>query len=383
MLAQGALTGIRVVDLSRMLPGPYCSMMLADHGAEVVAIEDRRFQGDDLFFSDLNRNKRHISLNLKDPRGLAIFNRLADQADVVLEGFRPGVVERLGVDYQTLSRRNQRLIYCSISGYGQHGPLRDRVGHDVNYLSRAGVLDLCGDQHSGPTIPGVQVADVAGGSYNAAVGILLALYAREKSGQGQYIDISMTDGVLGLLTLPGFLAGRRGESPRRGDGLLSHRYACYNSYQTADGRHLTIGAVERRFWENLCRALEEEELIPLQYDEGRREEVIDRLRRLFASRPLAYWEELLGGREVCFTGVQRLEDVLTDPLFAEREMVCPYPDEPAGSGRLAFGVPVKLHGTPGGIRSAPGEFAHATREVLAELGYPEAEIDELYRAGVV
>jgi crotonobetainyl-CoA:carnitine CoA-transferase CaiB-like acyl-CoA transferase len=216
MSTTGALAGIKVLDLSRMLPGPYCSMILADHGAEVIAIEDRRFQADGLFFSDLNRNKRHISLNLKDPRGLKVFFQLADQADVLIEGFRPGVVARLGIDYPRVSHRNPRIIYCSISGFGQNGPLRERVGHDVNYLSRAGVLELIGTAETGPLIPGVQIADIAGGSMNAAVGILLALYAREKSGAGQYIDISMTDGVVGLLSLPAFFAGRNGTAAKAG-----------------------------------------------------------------------------------------------------------------------------------------------------------------------
>ena len=198
MIQQGALSGIRVVDLSRMLPGPYCSMILADHGAEVIAVEDRKFQDDGLFFNDLNRNKSHMSLNLKTPEGLEIFFKLAEKADVILEGFRPGVVQRLGVDYEAVRKCNPKIIYCSISGYGQTGPLRDRVGHDVNYISNAGMLDLIGDKGGRPIIPGVQIADIAGGTMNAAVGILLALFARETSGEGQYIDISMTDGVLGF-----------------------------------------------------------------------------------------------------------------------------------------------------------------------------------------
>ena len=382
MNTTGALAGIKVLDLSRMLPGPYCSMILADHGAEVIAIEDRRFQADGLFFSDLNRNKRHISLNLKDPRGLNIFFQLADQADVLIEGFRPGVMARLGIDYQAVSRRNPRLIYCSISGFGQNGPLRQRVGHDVNYLSRAGVLDLIGTTETGPLIPGVQIADIAGGSMNAAVGILLALYAREKSGAGQYIDISMTDGVVGLLSLPAFFAARNGVPPRRGDEQLSHRYACYNVYRTADGRYLVIGAVEQRFWNNLCQALGRPDLNVLQYDDERREEVIAELRRIFLGKTLADWEESLADLDVCFAGVQSLAELANDPLLVEREMVCGYPDG-CGDQRPAFGIPVKLSGTPGKIRSAPGAFGHGTEAVLGELGYSADEIALFFREGVV
>ena len=199
MSKNGALFGITVIDLSRLLPGPYCSMILADHGARVIAVEDKRFLADGLFLNLINRNKEHMSLNLKTEKGKEIFFRLIQNADVVLEGFRPGVVERLGVGYETVRRINPRIIYCSITGYGQDGPFRDRVGHDANYLSYAGVLDLIGEADRPPSIPGIQIADIAGGGMNAAIGILLALFARDKSGNGQYIDISMTDGMVGFL----------------------------------------------------------------------------------------------------------------------------------------------------------------------------------------
>ncbi|MGD8258777.1 MAG: CoA transferase, partial [Desulfobacterales bacterium] len=199
MTNQGTLSGITVIDLSRLLPGPYCSMILADHGARVIAIEDRRFLADGLFFNIVNRNKEHMSLNLKTDEGKEIFFRLVQTADVLLEGFRPGVVNRLGVDYDSVRKVNSQIIYCSITGYGQNGPYRDRVGHDVNYLSNAGVLNLIGEPDRPPSIPGVQIADIAGGGMNAAIGILLALFAREKTGKGQYIDISMTDGMVAFL----------------------------------------------------------------------------------------------------------------------------------------------------------------------------------------
>ena len=252
----GALDGITVVDLSRLLPGPYCSMILADHGARVIAVEDKRFLADGLFFNLINRNKEHMSLNLKTEKGREIFYRLIAKADVLLEGFRPGVVDRLGVDYESVRQANPKIIYCSITGYGQNGPFRDRVGHDVNYLSYAGVLDLIGEKDHPPSIPGVQIADIAGGGMNAAIGILLALFARQNTGQGQYIDISMTDGMVGFLPAALFFRQLTGQEPKRADGILSHRYACYNTYETADGRYLSIGAVENRFWKQLCDTLE-------------------------------------------------------------------------------------------------------------------------------
>src|SRR5210317_2577968 len=228
MLKAGALDGVTVIDLSRLLPGPYCSMILADHGARVIAVENKRFMADGLFFNTINRNKEHMSLNLKTDAGQQIFFKLIEKADVLLEGFRPGVVDRLGADYESVRKVNPKIIYCSITGYGQDGPFRDRVGHDVNYLSYAGVLDLIGEKDHPPAIPGVQIADIAGGGMNAAIGILLALFAREKTGKGQYIDISMTDSMVSLLPVALFFRQLTGQEPTRADEFLSHRYACYN-----------------------------------------------------------------------------------------------------------------------------------------------------------
>lgn len=382
MTSTGALQGVRVLDLSRMLPGPYCSMILADHGAEVIAIEDRRFLADGLFFGDLNRNKRHMALNLKSAEGLKIFFQLVERADVILEGFRPGVVKRLGIDYEAVREKNLRIVYCSISGYGQTGPLAERAGHDVNYLSAAGVLGLIGEKGRSPVIPGVQLADIAGGAMNAAIGILLALYARERTGHGQSIDISMTDGMVGFLSLPYFFAKVEGRAPQAGDGLLAHRFACYNTYRTGDGRYLALGAVENRFWKGLCEHLGRPDYIPLQYDAGCRQEIIDFLRQTFAGKSLAEWEEELAGVDACWSGVRTMEEVLEHPLFIAREMVHRYVDE-AGAVRHGFGIPVKLSATPGSVRTHPTAFGAATRSILDELGYGAEEVERLLAAGVV
>lgn len=379
---KGALDGIKVVDMSRLLPGPYCSMILADHGAQVTAVEDRRFMADGLFFNAINRNKRHMTLNLKTDAGRDILFKLVADADVFLEGFRPGVVERLGIAYDDLRRINPGIVYCAITGYGQDGPFRDRVGHDVNYLGTAGVLDLIGEAERAPSIPGVQIADIAAGGMNAAIGILLALLARHRTGTGQYIDISMTDGMVAFLPAVLFFQQLTGQAPRRGDGLLSHRYACYNTYETADGRFLSIGAVEQRFWNRLCDLLGVPEYAPLQYDEGRREEIVAFLRRTFRQKPLEAWEALLGGHDICWGRVQTLEEVLADPLFRAREMVV---DLPGADGRPtpALGVPVKLSATPGAIRTAPVGFGDSTHEILRELGFSDEQIRALADGGVV
>ncbi|MCP4625600.1 MAG: CoA transferase [bacterium] len=372
----GALDGVTVIDLSRLLPGPYCSMILADHGARVIAIEDKRFLADGLFLNIINRNKEHMTLNLKAAEGREIFFRLLDKADVILEGFRPGVVDRLGVDYESVRQVNPRIVYCSITGYGQNGPYRDRVGHDVNYLSFAGVLDLIGEPDRPPSIPGIQIADIAGGGMNAAIGILLALFARQRTGQGQYIDISMTDGMVGFLPAALFFSQLTGREPKRADGILSHRYACYNTYETADGQYLSIGAVEYRFWKKLCEVLDVPDYAALQYDDNHRLEILDFMRAAFRKKPLDQWESTLGDLDICWGRVQSLNEVLLDPLFQEREMVVDI-DGRDGKKTKTLGVPVKLSDTPGSVRTAPVGFGESTADILGELGYTSEEIKAL------
>lgn len=378
----GALNGITVVDLSRLLPGPYCSMILADHGARVIAVEDKRFLADGLFLNLINRNKEHMSLNLKTGKGKEIFFRLIQNADVVLEGFRPGVVERLGVGYETVRKINPGIIYCSITGYGQDGPFRDRVGHDVNYLSYAGVLDLIGEADRPPSIPGIQFADIAGGGMNAAIGILLALFARGRTGKGQYIDISMTDGMVGFLPAALFFRRLTGEEPMRADSILSHRYACYNTYETADGRFISIGAVENRFWRQLCDVLNVPEYSDRQYDDQHRQEILNFVRNAFKQKTLDQWGAILGDLDICWGRVQSLSEVLADPLFQQRKMVVEI-KEKDGKMSKTLGVPVKLSETPGTVRTPAVDFGASTTEILLELGYSANDIKEFGENGVV
>jgi len=382
MRNMGSLKGIKVLDLSRMLPGPYCSMILADHGAEVIAIEDHRFKQDGLFFNTINRNKQHLTLNLKTNQGKEIFFKLAESADVIIEGFRPGVVKRLGVDYKTVSARNPGIIYCAITGYGQTGPFKDRAGHDVNYLSTAGILELIGPESGSPTIPGVQFADIAGGSMNAAVGILLALYHRKNTGMGQYIDISMTDGLLGYLSLPHFFRLNAGKEPQRSQDLLSHRYACYNTYETADGGYIAIGAVENRFWKQLCEMLEVPTFSDLQYDEHQRLEIITTFRTIFKMKSTDEWDKFLGASDVCYSRVYSLKEVLHLPLFIEREMVVAVTNKD-GSVSQTFGIPVKLSESPGSVRTPPDSFGESSEAILEKLGYSPEQVRNFRRDGIV
>jgi crotonobetainyl-CoA:carnitine CoA-transferase CaiB-like acyl-CoA transferase len=323
-----------------------------------------------------------MTLNLKTEAGKQIFSRLVEKADVVLEGFRPGVVDRLGVDYGSVRKVNPKIIYCALTGYGQNGPFRDRVGHDVNYLSFSGVLNLMGEPDRPPSIPGIQIADIAAGGMNAAIGILLALFAREKTGKGQYIDISMTDGMVGFLPVALYFQQLTGKDPGRADTILSHRYACYNTYETADGRFLSIGAVENRFWKRLCDHLGVAEYATLQYDDSRREEILDFMRSTFKSKTLDEWDAELAHLEICWGKVQTFSEVLDDPLFREREMILELQGK-TGEKQSVIGVPVKLSATPGSVRSAAVDFGNSTAPILKELGYSQDQITEFTKKDVI
>lgn len=381
MQTNGALAGLKIIDLSRLLPGPYCSMILADHGARVINVEDRRYEAEGLMVSTIMRNKEHMALDLKSPQGLKIFFRLVEDADVVLEGFRPGVVQRLGVDYQSVAAANPGIVYCSLTGYGQTGPLRNRAGHDVNYLSRAGVLDIMGYRGQPPAIPGIQVADMVG-AMNGVIGILLALYHRERTGRGQHIDISLTDSVLAMMPVALLMQQWLGAPLPRGDGMLSHRYACYNTYATADGRYMAVGCVEGRFWEALCRFLALPEFIPLQYDETRREDIIAALQEKFRTKTLDAWEAAMEGLDICCSAVRRLDEALQDDVFAQRGMLHHFPGAD-GHPLVSLGTPVKLSETPGTLRTPPVGFGENTVSLLRELGYGEEEIEGLSRENII
>ena len=382
MLNKGSIAGLKVLDLSRMLPGPYCSMILADHGADVIAFDRVQANNDGLFFSALNRNKRHMTVDLKSKEGIDIFKKLAAKADVIIEGFRPGVVQRLGIDYAEIKKDNPNIIYCSISGYGQTGSRREEPGHDVNYISSAGVLGLIAEQNKPPVIPGIQIADIAGGSMNAVIGILLALHARNHTGKGQYIDISMTDGVLGLLSLANHYSELSGKPPESSNALLSHRFACYNTYETKDGRYVSLGAVENKFWKKLCVHFDRLDFISLQYDEEKKKEIIHVFRDLFLTKTYQEWIDELEPLEVCFTGIQNFSEVVSDQTFIDRGMIVNYVGDD-GKNRKSFGIPVKLSETPGQIRSKPASFGGDTESILLELGYSKNKIGELLSTGVV
>jgi len=371
------LQGLKLLDLSRQLPGPFCSTFLGDLGMDVLVVASPSDPfGMGIPF--LGRNKRSMTLNLKTAEGREILLRLADEADVLLEGFRPGVAARLGLGYATLAARNPRLIYCAISGYGQDGPYRDRVGHDVNYLGTAGVLDSIGTADGPPVIPGVQIADIGGGALMAVIGILAAVIARQQTGRGQLVDIAMLDGAA-MWTVYPLLLHQLGQDPRRGRTQLTGSHPCYAVYETRDGRYLTIGAYEPHFWATLCRALGLERYLEQQWSEGPlRVTMQAEFRAAFRARTLAEWMHALGNQDICVGAVNSVEDMLADPQLRHRGMVTTGPD-----GQTTLGNPIKLSDTPASLRTPPPVFGQDTDTVLAGLGLDAAAIERLRSSGAV
>jgi len=371
------LRNVKLLDLSRQLPGPFCSMMLADLGVDVLVVAspaDVMGIGIPL----IQRNKRSMTLNLKHPEGKKIFDRLVQDADIILEGFRPGVTDRLGIDYASMAKLNPRLVYCSISGYGQDGPYRDKVGHDVNYLGYAGVLGVSGGAGNAPTVMPVQVADIGGGALMATVGILAALLARAHTGRGQFVDVSMMDGSVAWNVFHAVMSLVTGQQPQRGHTRLTGHNPCYAVYETKDGKYVTVGALEEHFWRNLCVQLRVEEFIPDQFAEGpRREEMFTVIRDKFRRKTQAEWLEQLGPIDICFGPVNDIADAFADPQVQARGMIRDI------NGLKLIASPLKFSDTPPAEPEPPPQFGQHTDEVLRELGYPTKTVEELRAQRVV
>jgi len=381
-----ALEKLRVIYLSRHAPGPFCTMLLADFGADVVVVEQPSGTGRSVVeelsvgerakrFNPVGRNKRSISLNLKNPSARDACLRLMDEADIVVEGFRPGVAKRLGVDYPSVRERNPGLIYCSISGYGQHGPYADLVGHDLNYISLGGALGMTGWPGEPPAIPVNIIGDFAGGGLYAAFAVLTAVEARHATGKGQYIDMAMSDGVMSLANLAVSDYFTSGEPPRPGRYFLNGSLPCYNVYQAADGKWLSIGCMEPWFWTKLCAALECEQFAQEQFNEEKFSEIFAFLRARFMEKTRDEWFTALRRDEICVMPVYALDEAVADPHMRAREMLVELEDPEFGKVQQV-GIAPKLSETPGSVRTlAPSAGAH-TEEVLREANFSEAEIQE-------
>lgn len=389
------LEGIKVLDLSTMLPGPYCTMILADFGAEVIKVESPK--GGDLFrgskpllgdtggvFFQVNRNKKSVTLNLKSDAGREIFYKLAADADVIIEQYRPGVVKRLGVDYETISRINPKVVYCSLSGYGQDGPYKTLSGHDLNYISYAGILGLTARQGQAPTIPGVQIADIGGGALYATIGILLAVMGAQKSGVGQYVDTSMLDGAVSWLPILASDYFVTGVAPKAGSAMLIGRNACYEVYETADGKYISIAAVEPHLWANFCDLIGREEFKAWQRDTERQPEMFEYLRTLFKTKTRDEWCETLRGCDCCWAPVLGVDEVFADEQVLHRDMLFEMEDPQGQYGTVKqIGSAVKLSRTPARRELFPPRKGEHNAEYLGKIGYTDEEIAKFAEDGII
>ena len=391
-----ALDGIKVLDLSRLAPGPYCSMLLADFGADVLLVEavpgsSKKLGGGPqssnegakraAAYNALGRGKRSISLNLKEAAARKIFFELLDDADVVLEGFRPGVVNRLGVDYQTVSEHNPGIVYCSLSGFGQNGPYSNLVGHDINYISIGGGLGVIGRPGTAPAIPVNMLADFAGGGLFAAFSICVALLSKQTTGKGQYIDMAMSDGVLSLMTsaFTGFFS--TGTPLRPGEGFLTGARPWYDTYQCSDGRWFSIGSIEPHFYESLCQVLGTEEYLGDQHNEKLFPEMKTKFSEIFSTKTADEWMQLMSEHDICAAPVLEQEKVPTDPHNVAREMILNL--ETAIANVQQIRIAPKLSGTPGKITKTAPIVGEDTELILRELGYANEKISELRTMGII
>lgn len=388
------LRGIVVLDLSRLLAGSLCGQLLADMGADVIKIEDTetgdgfrktnpRFPDGGCHFHMVNRNKRGMRLDLKSVEGQNVFKELVKRADVLLGAIRPQIMENWGLDYEHIRKINPQLIYCSLTGFGQDGPYRDYPSHDINLLALSGILGLIGEKNGRPAIPGVQFVGVGGGALQACIGILAALYGRQNSGQGRFLDIALLDGMTPFLSLPMAEHMAGGKSPQRGEGFTGGEYAHYRVYETSDGGFIALGCLEKKYWRNFCQAVGRKDLIDQQYlPPLRQKAVIEEVAAIFKSRTRDEWLKTLNMEDICFSPVNSLAEAMADPQIQHRGLWFQSAHPVAGNvGQQAF--PFKFGNQRPGFRcGAPGYGEHS-RVVLQEFGFSETEIDDLQDKGVI
>lgn len=389
----GALDGLKILDFTTLLPGPYATLMLADMGAEVLKVSSagkydlvldygERVEGTDISACQawLGRNKKTMFLNLKTPEAKEIVRQLIMDYDIVIEQFRPGVMQRLGLGYEDLRRINPRLIYCSLTGYGQTGPLRDAAGHDINYMSRSGIISHAGRAGSGPSLMNFQIADIAVGSLNSVIGILAAVISRQATGKGQFIDVSMLDGCVPFNSLDGadFLVS--GRQPRR-EGQLLNGGSMYDYYETSDGGYMSVGSLEPKFWEAFCRGISREDLIAGTVRPKNVSEVKEEIRAIFRTKTRAEWTDIFSELDACVQPVMDLQEaLLEDPQIRSRGMVVDV-DMPLHDGTKVkqMATSIDLSETPCEYRFAGYPLGWHTKEIIASLGL---DYDDLQAKGV-
>jgi len=389
------LEGVKILDLSRYLPGPFCTQMLADFGAEVIKIEDPKggdlmrhvppmIEGESVGFYTVNRNKKSITLDLKKEEGRAIFRRLVTVSDIVVDQFRPGVMDKIGLGYEQLRELNEGIIYCAITGYGLNGPLRDAAGHDLNYLSLAGVTGLNGTYRGMPAICGMQIADIAGGTLYATIAILLALASREKTGQGQLCDIGMMDGSISMLALTLGQWSGWGKLPEMGDDLLGGGYAFYQIYRTKDDKYVSLGALEEKFWAGFCDKLGKPEYIKQQFDKSLQRGMITDIQMVMQEKTRDEWVEYFADSDICFTPILTMEEMCEHPQVLAREMIIKLTNA-RGSGKdvALTGVPIKLSETPGVAKLTFPRLGEHNEEILKTAGYKDKEIEYFRNSQII
>lgn len=401
----GPLSGVRVVDLSLLLPGPLASMYLGDMGADVIKIENPRMpdltrlmgtrlgpggkhdivaddpdggaESESGLYLMVNRNKRAITINIKRPEGREVLMKLLTDADVLLEGFRPGTLAAMGIGYEQLKEKFPRLIYCAISGYGASGPYEQLAGHDGNYIGYSGLLGITGEADGPPVIPGFQVADIGGGTLAAVGSILAALYARERTGRGQFLDISMMDGAFSFLSLHAGEYVASGKSPERGKMDLSGALPNYNVYKCKDGRYVMLGALEERFFKGFLRAVGREELLDgVEMTPEGLAKIKPQVEAVFAAKNRDEWQELFLNPETCLAPVNDIGEAFADPQLRERGMVQTVTHPELGE-ILQVGSPFRFSDTPCAVRTPPPRHGEHTEEVLGELGFSSEDLAAL------
>jgi crotonobetainyl-CoA:carnitine CoA-transferase CaiB-like acyl-CoA transferase len=390
----GPLEGIRVLDLSKYGPSRYTSMILADLGAEVIVVEMPKTAGQTLevvsddagsLYIGHNRNKKCIVLNLKKEEGKEIFYRLVQKMDVLIEANRPGVLKRRGMDYESVKKLNQRLIYCSITGYGQDGPYAQRTGHEINFAAVSGIMGLTGSKNGPPVyLQSPSIADLLGGVTHAVMAITAALFAREKNGKGQFIDVSITDGTIFYHWIDGQSYLLNGNLPERAESPTGSDMACLNTYEARDGKYFTVGCPEPWLWAKLCKIVDREEFIPHQFDDvDKQKEIYQAFSEVFVNRDREEWVKLLDDADISVGPVYDFEEIFSDPHFKHRKVLTEVQHPKLGKIKV-LNTPFRFSETPVGVRASPPLWGEHTREVLRDmLGYKKAQIDHLLNEGVI
>ena len=391
----GILEGLKVLDFTTLLPGPYATMCLADLGADVLrVVSGSRPDLVDFFppfipgtkisatSAQLGRNKRLMTLNLKDPRAIQIIHRLIADYDIVIEQFRPGVMAKFNLDYDSLKAVNPAIIYCSLTGYGQTGPMKTRAGHDMNYIARSGIASYTGKKETGPGLVGMQIADVASGSNNSVIGILAAVIYRNSTGEGQFIDISMTDGMIAFNAMYGAGALVDGKDLDF-EGMLLNGGSLYDYYKTKDGRYISCGGLEPQFFKNFCETINRPDLIPGGVSPENIKGVKQEILEIILTKTMDEWMTLFNATDACVEPVMTLSEMFNDSLAKERGMVVELP-LPGGGTVKQIANPIKFSETQPEYKSIGATIASDThtKDVFRELGYTDSEIEEFEKTGL-